>query len=139
MGRTILAIIAGIIAGSAAVFIIEMINTSMFPIPEGLDLSDKENMKDYIANLPTAGMVMIIIAHAIGALVAGFVASIISTASRSDRYKHGLIAAGLIVLSTVVNLFTFPHPIWVSIIDVLAVIGGGMIGSRMGAERGKTV
>jgi hypothetical protein len=75
MVRNIGAVVAGLFVGSLANMAIIMINVSMFPGPEGMDMNDPEQMKVYLATLPVAAFLVAIVAHLAQAGLGGWLAA----------------------------------------------------------------
>lgn len=113
-------------------FFVQMISTSIYPIPEGLDMSNAEQLKSYISTLPTGAFALVILSHVLGAFMAGFVAAMVS---RSDRMKYGWIAGGVILLFTIWNAIEIPHPTLVMILDLVLTTIAAYMGARLGASR----
>ena len=58
-----------------------MLSWWIYPPPEGANMSDSATMKTYIETLPTSAFLVILVAHAGGALVGGLVAALIARRS----------------------------------------------------------
>ena len=93
MVRKVLAVVIGIVAGSA--FNMAMVSAShaMFPFPESVDPNDFESVKAHVEahGMATGALIMVIVAHAGGSLVSGFVCGLIGQAimvSRRCRAGH---------------------------------------------------
>lgn len=128
MLRRVLSVLAGLAAGFATVFLIEMISTSLYPMPAGLDPANAAAMKAYIAALPAAAFALVLTAMFSGALVAALTAARLAGRQR----LAGWIAGGIVVAATVINIFAIPHPLWFAAASVgLAAIGAGL-GARLG-------
>lgn len=132
MVRKIMSVLAGVIAGGLAVALLQMINLNIYPAPLDLDTTDMAQMREYVKSLPRNAFILVIISHFVGALVAGLVAGMVA---KNGRMKTGLIAAAIILAFTVVNYVNIPHPNWVIGVDSIATIIGGLLGSRIGANR----
>ena len=132
MGRSILSILAGIATGVLTIFFVEMINTSIYPIPTDVDIADPVQMNSYIASLSNTAFGLIVLAHVLGAFVAAMIAGMVS---RSKRLSKGLIAGGLILLFTIFNLVAIKHPPFVMVSDLVLTALAGFLGARFGASR----
>jgi len=76
MLRNIIAFVAGMAAGMVINMAIITLNTSaLFPMPEGLDQADPEQMNSYFATLPAMAFVVVMIAHLGQSFVGAFVAA----------------------------------------------------------------
>ena len=87
--KNLLAIITGIIAGLAVWFLGYLIFTSMYPLPNDLNLEDRKELAEYVTNLPPKAYITQIIAHCATLFMVGLVSSIIG---KSWRIQSGIIA-----------------------------------------------
>lgn len=133
MVKNILAVVGGIIGGGILVGLIESLGHSMYSTSEEIDPSDVEAMTAFVEGLPFGALAIVVLAHALGAFMAGFFASRIS---ESNHFTLGLIAASFILLGSLVSLFSIPgHPLWMQIADPLLILIFGWMGSRFGSQR----
>jgi len=130
--RSILSILAGVSVGILAVFLIEMINLSLFPLPQDLDVSDSKSMTDYVNSLPISAFVMIIIAHSIGAFVSSFIAGMVS---RSKRVRIGIVAGLILLCFTISNALNVEQPLSITLVDIILAALAGVYGAKVGASR----
>lgn len=130
--RSILSILAGISVGVLAVFLLEMINLSLYPVPSDLDINNAVDMDAYVQSLPYSAYVMIIIAHIVGAFVAAFIAGMVA---RSNRTRIGLISGAILLLFTIVNAYNIGQPVLISTIVISLTAVAGLLGARVGASR----
>lgn len=131
MLRVILGIVAGIIAGSVCIWGVETLNHILYPYPAGMKVNDMEAFKSYIENLPFSGKFMVIVGYALGALVAGFIATKIARNGKSTA----AVICGFIFLSfTIYNMVVLPTPIWFWILGIL-VWGLVLSGYRLASPK----
>ena len=80
MIRKILAVVIGIVAGSAFNMAIVMASHIVYPLPEGIDPNDFEAFKAHVEahGLPIGALIMVLAAHSGGSLVSGFVCGLIA-------------------------------------------------------------
>lgn len=134
MLRILLAIVAGIIVGSICVWAVETLNHLVHPYPAGMKANDMEAFKDYIENLPFSGKLIVILGYALGAFVAGFIATKVS---RNGKHTAAIIC-GIIFLSfTVYNMTVLPTPVWFWILGIL-VWGLVLAGSKLALNKRNT-
>lgn len=129
--RSILSILAGVSVGVLGVFLLEMINLSLYPYPSDLDINNEIEMDAYVLKLPYAAFVMVVIAHVVGSFIAAFIAGMVA---RVKRFRVGLIAGALLLIFAIVNVYKFGQPIIIIIAMSLTIIAG-LIGARIGASR----
>ena len=120
--RSILSIIAGVLVGVFGVFLVKMINLSLYPNHADLNVSDPD----------LAAFVLIIIAHILGAFIAAFIASMVA---RTKRLNVGLLAGAILLSFTIWNSFSIGPPNVVSILDIVGTSLAVFLGARMGASR----
>ena len=128
MIRCIVAGICGIIAGSVFNMAVIILSWAIYRPPEGADMSNPETLKTYIDSLPLPGFLLILVAHAGGALVGGFVAALIA---RRSALVLGAIVGGYFLLGGVINLYSIPRPVWFAIVDVVLYVPCGIIGAKL--------
>ena len=120
--RSILSIIAGVLVGVFGVFLVKMINLSLYPNHADLNVSDPD----------LAAFVLIIIAHILGAFIAAFIASMVA---RTKRLNVGLLAGAILLSFTIWNSFSIGPPNVVSILDIVGTPLAVFLGAKMGASR----
>lgn len=130
MKRKILAVVLGVIAAVVVIIAIEALGHSLYPLPEGLDITDSEAMRAYVKTLPVAALLIVMAAWIIATLIGGLLACLVA---RETPFIYSAIIGGLVLLGTIINLMSLPHPLWFSITSVLAIIATifitGLIGS----------
>ena len=127
MLRKILATIAGIIAASLSIYLIETLGHTLFPYPEGAKPLDMEWIKNNIDLIPRGSMIAVIIAHGVGIAVGMFIAGLIAKTSIIPAY----VVAGFMVVATIANWFMIPSPTWFYIADGISVIAGFLFGKPL--------
>ena len=132
MGRSILAVIVGLVAASLAVLLIETAAHWMLPTPPGMDVTSRESMATAMQNLPVASLLAILVAWALGSFVGGWVAASIA---RSHQTRCAIIVAILIILSGIANMLMIPHPIWIWIGGIVLPIPCAMAGAQLAAAK----
>jgi len=110
MLRNIGAVIVGLIVGSAWNMGLITLNTEvLFPMPAGTSMDDPEQYKAYVATLPVAAFMMVIVAHVGQAGIGGWIAA------RLGKSRPMLLAGivGLLtLLGSVVLLIALSPPAW---------------------------
>ncbi len=76
--RNVLAIIVGLIAGSAVNMGLVMAGAQIIPLPAGVDVTDVESIKTHLHLFEFRHFVVPFLAHAMGTLVGAYVAVIIA-------------------------------------------------------------
>jgi len=126
--RTFLAVLAGLIVGYVIITVFETVSTLVYPLPPGVDPMDIEALRAIVDLIPAGAFVFIIAGWGVGAFAGSWLAGRIAT-----RYKsaHGLVVTVLLTLGGLFTLLTIPHPGWVWVVGLAALVGGGYAGSRL--------
>jgi hypothetical protein len=135
IGRSILAVLGGGFVCALVVFSVEALSSRIYPLPPDVDPADPEALRAATAELPPGAFLFVLLAWFLGPLVGAWVAARLAPGS---PIVHGMIVAGLVAGSAVVNMALLPHPAWMWIAGPLAILGGGWLGSRL-AGRPRTV
>lgn len=130
--RSILSIIAGVVVGVFGVFLVEMINLSIYPIPVDLDVSDPNILSSYTNALPYTAFVLIVLAHIVGAFISAFIAGMVA---RSKRLNIGLLAGAILLFFTIWNAFSTGQPNVINIVDIIGTSMAVLFGAKLGASR----
>jgi hypothetical protein len=114
--RNILAVIVGLIAGSAVNMGIIMISGSIIPPPEGVDNTTVEGLKAGIHLFQPKHFLFPFLAHAIGTFVGAFLAAFIA----ANRKMLFAFVIGIFFLAGgIANVLMLPSPIWFTIVDLV--------------------
>lgn len=135
MLRSIVALLCGAIAGSIFNMAIIMLSWVMYPLPDGANMSDPETMKPYIESLPAPAFLVVLTAHAGGALVGGLVAALIA---RRWQLILGAIVGGFFLLGGISTVMSLPGPLWFAVADLVLYVPCGILGARLAPRRAAT-
>ncbi len=127
MIRNIGAALAGVATAVAIVFVVERIGHIIYPPPENLNFADADAMETYIATLPILALLFPMIAWVVGTFAGSLVAIRIGTA---NPMLFSAIVGGLILAATIANLIVIPHPMWFSIVSVIAIAGAAWFAAK---------
>lgn len=116
MLRRILAVLAGLIAGSIGITVVEKIGHALYPPPVEAEAGDMEALKVYVVQAPFMALFFIILAYALAAVISGFTAAKISN---NGKYTAALICGIIFLLMTVYMMVSLPTPIWFWILGIL--------------------
>lgn len=109
MIRNICATVLGLIAGMAANLAFVTLDVALYPMPEGVDFADAEGMAAYMATLPLAALLIVVVAHLSQAFVGGWVGARLST---TRPMTIAMIIGTLTLLAGLYNMVTMPLPAW---------------------------
>ena len=124
--KTILAVLAGVIAGGAIIFVTEAVGHSLFPPPADINLADPEDVKRLMASLPAAAFAFVLAGWFLGSLAGAFVARKIA---RSD--VAAWTVAVLFILFTAMNFLMIPHPMWMIAAGIVIPLAGAWLAIRL--------
>ncbi len=112
---TLFAIAVGIFVGMLCNMGIGLANILIFPMQEGMTLSDAFNEKtqqafiDWLESLPQSAFLLVLVAHLSQAFIGGLVAGLIS-----KKYVRvaAMVVGCVTLVSGLINMLTVPAPIW---------------------------
>jgi len=107
--RNVGAIVAGLVVGMVVNLAIVQVNTAFFPLPEGVDLTDTNAMRDAVQALPAASWILVFVAHIGQAFVGGWVAARLSV---SELLRNALIVGILSMAAGIANAVMLSAPAW---------------------------
>lgn len=132
--RAILVGIGGVVVANIVVTISHQISQRRFPFPEGLDKTDMEAMTAYIATLPTAAFVHVVVGWWCGA-AAGMAVTFFAQRPRTPM--RSIVPGIVIFLASVANSVMLPGPSWMmpaALGSQLALMAGVWFASSASAE-----
>ena len=131
MVRKLAAVIAGIVATSIAVGLVQQLGHYLYPLPAGTDPNDPEAIKKHVETAPFFAVFLVIISYAAGALAGGFV----STKIANDGKKiYAIIIGILFLMISVYMMITIPSPIWFWVLGI-AVWSLVLVGWKLALNR----
>ncbi|MDX1429649.1 MAG: hypothetical protein R3282_05140 [Rhodothermales bacterium] len=128
MGRSILAVIAGLIVGGLIVAGVEYIAQIVYPPPEGLDMTDMEAVREFAAGAPASARLIVLLAWFLGPFGGAWVAAHLA---RRSPMTHALVVGVFFLVADTINLVTIPSPIWMWIGGFVAPVLGAYLAARL--------
>jgi hypothetical protein len=131
MIRKIMAVVIGIVAGGAFNMAIVTASQAVYPLPEGIDPNDFAAFKAQVTahGMPTGALIMVLVAHAGGSFVSGFVCGLIA---RRSWYVAGIGLGILWTCGGIAMLMMLPAPTWFAVADIVLYIPAALLGVRLG-------
>lgn len=117
VARNIAAPIVGLVLGSVANLALVTIGGHVIPPPPGADVSDMEKLRASMHLFEPKHFIFPFLAHALGALAGGFVASLVAA---THRKTFALAVSLFFLVGGIVNCFLLPAPFWFMALDVVA-------------------
>jgi len=110
VGRSLLAVVAGLFAGMSVNMGLVMLNAHvLFPMPPGTDMQNPEAFQAYVSSLPTVAFFVVMLAHLGQSFVGAWVAARLAS---SRPMLLALIVGGLSLAGGVLNMMTIQGPTW---------------------------
>jgi hypothetical protein len=113
--RNILAIILGLIVGSAVNMGLIMISGSVIPPPEGVDNTTAEGLKAGMHLFQPKHFLFHFLAHALGTFVGAFLAALIAA---GRKMWFAMAIGGFFMAGGIMNILMLPSPVWFTIVDL---------------------
>lgn len=134
MGRTILAVLVGLVVAWITITLCEFGGVMLHPPAAGTNLADPDALAAHIAGAPPAAMALVLLGWVAGAFDGGAVAALISR-----RHKTGaaLTLGVLIVLGVIANSVMIPHPLWMTVAGLALPIPAAWLAARLIGGRRK--
>lgn len=130
--RGLLAVVLGLVAGSAVNMGLIMLSGNVIPPPVGADVTTMEGLKASLHLFEARHFVFPFLAHALGTLVGAFVAGLVA-GGRSAIPAY--VVGGLFLLGGIANVIMLPAPVWFSAVDlILAYLPFAWLGQALAAR-----
>jgi hypothetical protein len=126
--RRLLAPIGGVAATVITVFIIELLNSKMYPLPNTVDVKDIAAVNNAIANMPSAAHLLMLLGYAIASFIGGYVAVAIG---RQNLIPAIAVGAAMVVFCFLNFKQITSHPNWMQIGSYIACILFAWAGGRL--------
>lgn len=126
--RNILAVIAGIILGSAVNMGIIMISGFIIPPPAGADVTTMEGLKASMHLFEPKHFILPFLAHALGTMTGAYLTALIAA---SYKMRLALAIGIFFLVGGITNIAMLPSPLWFSVLDlVTAYLPMAYLGAR---------
>jgi MFS family permease len=133
--RSVAAVIAGFVAASAVMMMIESVNGHvLYPevgkLAEGM--TDKEAIRALLASAPVGALLVVLLGWVLGSLLGGFLAAWIGW---NAPVAHALVLGGLLTLAGIANNLMLPPPAWFWIPSLVVLLPAAFAGARLAPRR----
>jgi len=133
--KNILAIITGMILGSAVNMGIIMISGSIIPPPAGADITTTEGLNASMHLFEPRHFIFPFLAHALGTFAGAFFAALIAA---NHKLKFAVGIGVFFLIGGITSVFMLPSPLWYTVLDLgLAYIPMGYLAGRLAAGPNK--
>jgi hypothetical protein len=130
--RSVLAVVTGLFLAGTIMVGIESINSSLFPLPAGVDPKDPEQLRAALATMPGQAFIGVLVGWILAALAGGWLAA--RLAPKSPR-GHALAVTAVLLIGAVVNMLKLPHPAWMWVLGVAGLAAAGLLAARIEERR----
>ncbi len=129
MLRNIGGVIAGLIAAWLLVSIAEMGAHKLYPPPRGMDMTDFNQVKQFVASLPVSALLVVLAGWLVGTFFGTWLAARIA-----QRRIAAYVVGGLLLAAGIANSVLIPQPVWFSALSFMVYIAMTLVGARVGAH-----
>ena len=132
MLRSILAVLAGLLAAWITVSLFEFASMHTFPPPAGVDVHDPRQLASLVAKMPVGALALVLAGWVVGALDGGLLAG-----SIAKRRAPAIVVGVLVMLGAFLMVAMVPHPLWMSIAGVLLPVPAALAGAWLVRPRAR--
>ncbi len=111
-----LAILVGLVVGSAVNMALILVSGSIIPPPEGADVTTAEGLKAAMHLFEPKHFLMPFLAHALGTFV-GAVLTVLIAATRKSVFAY--VIGVFFLAGGIANVLMLPSPVWFTFVDLL--------------------
>lgn len=133
MVRRIIATIAGTAVAVVVVMLVQKVGHNLYPPPAGMDPSDQEFMKNYVASLPWGPLTFVIASYTLATLIGGWLAAMVAG-------ERALLFAGIVALFMLaaagLTMYMIPHPMWFMIASVSGIVVAAILAAVFASKHG---
>lgn len=133
--RSIAAVVAGFIAASIVMMLIESINGQvLYPdlAKAATGIKDRDTLRTLLATAPMGAFLVVLAGWMLGSLIGGWIAA--RLAGRATVW-HGLALGALLTLAGLANNLMLPPPLWFFIASLLLLLPATYVGARLAPTR----
>lgn len=129
--RSAVVLLAGVVAAVIGVVLTDALVAAIYPLPAGTNMDDKESLAAAIAAVPVAALVLLVSGWAVAAGLGSYLAARLAIRARRT---HGLIVTLFVLVATISNLASIPHPTWMWPAAIILIPAVGWAATRLVAE-----
>jgi hypothetical protein len=134
--RNILAVLAGVVIGSAVNMALITLSPSLIPPPAGVDVSNAESLAGAMHLFEPRHFIMPFLAHALGTLAGAFAAYLIGA---SHKARIAYVIGIVFLCGGIAASFMIPAPAWFIALDLLlAYLPMAWLGIQIGKRMQQT-
>jgi hypothetical protein len=131
IGRSVAAVLIGIIVALAIIVAGDTLATMFFPLPPDVDPNDRAALARAIGAMPMGVFIIVALGWVIAAFAGPWVAVRIA---RRQPMPHAAVVGLILFTATISNLAMVPHPPWMWAVGILAFpLGVWLVAGRQHA------
>ena len=132
MLRNVGAVFAGLVVGMIVNLALVQLNTVLFPLPDGVDVTDTSQMRDAIRDLPAAAWILVFAAH----LSQSFVGAKVAARLGTSHWVALAMIVGVVSLGAgIANAIMLSVPAWAWLEMPFYLVVAWMAGRTEAARR----
>ncbi len=126
--RSALVLLGGVVAAVVVVGLMDALAGRLYALPAGTDPSNPESMRQAVATLPAQAFLILLAGWVLAGGIGSYIAARLATHARAT---HGLIVAFFVLVATVGNLATIPHPVWLWPASIILIPAAGWAATKL--------
>jgi hypothetical protein len=126
--RSALVLLGGVVAAVVVVGLMDALAGSLYSLPAGTDTNDPESLRQAVATLPAQAFLILLAGWILAGGIGSYIAARLATHARAT---HGLIVAFFVLVATVGNLATIPHPLWMWPASIILIPAAGWAATKV--------
>ncbi|GAA4869150.1 hypothetical protein [Luteimonas vadosa] len=132
MGRTILAVFAGLVTAMLVMISMEFVATRLSPPPPGFAIESEADLARLVEMASPTSKALVVLGWALASFLGAWVAGRLS---RVHRQVAALAIGVLIVVGVIFNAANIPHPAWMVVLGVVLPVPLAYAAARLVARR----
>ena len=133
--RSIAAVLAGFIAASLVMLVVEALNGRVF-YPElakaAEGLTDRDAIRTLLATAPTGALLVVIAGWILGGVTGGWTTARLAAHGTA---RHSLVLGAFLTMAGVANNLMIPPPLWFWISSFVVLMPAVVVGARLAPAR----
>jgi hypothetical protein len=131
--KNILAVLAGVILGSAVNMAIIAISGSIIPPPNGADVTTTEGLKASMHLFRPINFLMPFLAHALGTFTGAFLAAFVAA---NRKMLFAMIIGLFFLAGGIASVLMLPSPLWFTLVDLIgAYIPMALLAAKLAVKK----
>ena len=134
--RNLLAVLAGLIAGSVVNITLVNMGPTIIPPPDGVDISSLDGLRDAMALFSPSHFLFPFLGHALGTLAGGFAAAKLAA---SHQLKLAMTIGAFFLVGGIAMVILVGGPVWFIALDlIVAYLPMSWLGGKLAGGKRKT-